>query len=156
MQLSFFKTSQDLRMLSRSFQLLEYQRVWREGQIWYSREILCCTPPAGAAPPVGGAAPAPGEWVAEVALAAAVPCEWCVAVIDHLAVPCEWCVAHIGHQAVPFEWPFATISLYDPSSPYPIDFKITLWSWMIVHILSDEVLIFETNHWKLCHQLSNF
>ena len=24
-------------------------------------EILCCTPPAGAAPPLGGAAPAPGE-----------------------------------------------------------------------------------------------
>ena len=31
-----------------------------------------------------------------------------------------------------------------PYSPYPTDFKITLCSWIIV-----------TNHWKLCHQLSN-
>ena len=66
-------------------------------------------------PPTGHSnAPASGTWAAEAALAA--------------AVPCEWSLAHIGHLAVPFEWSFATISLYDPSSPYPIDFELTLCS----------------------------
>ena len=98
-------------------------------------------PGAGAAPPAGGVAPAPSVWVAEAALAAAVPCEWCVAVI--------------GYQAVPCEWYFATLSLYDPSSPYPTDFKITLSSWIIVHILSTLMCILSvyltvalSSHWS--------
>ena len=46
----------------RPFPVLDYQMVWREGQIWYSREIDLHTPPEGGAPPCRGAPPASGTW----------------------------------------------------------------------------------------------
>ena len=92
-QLNHLFSNSEAAMLSSPIQLLSYQMVWREGQIWYSREINPCGPPAEEY--------LSAEWYSSVAG------PWGGGTIGGVAVLCGWSVRWWQYGAVLFGWSVA-------------------------------------------------